>query len=287
MSQLRDKMISDFQLGNYSDRTAEEYLRCVRNFAAHYMRCPSTLGKEEVRGFLQHLLCVKRLTPSGIKGYVAALKFLYTRTLSRPEVVAWVPWPRIRSRLPVVLTPEEIREFLLAIDSPLCRAICVTMYATGARVSEACSIRIEDLDSRRHVIRIRGKGSRDRYVALGENLLHVLRRYYARERPRGPLLFPRPGENRPVSGDQVRRQIQAALRKTSIVKRVTPHVLRHSMATHLLEAGTDLRVIQGLLGHSSIRTTVRYTRVSAKLICETVDPLAILEEEAQKESAAD
>lgn len=277
MSQLRDRMISDFQLANHKERTVQEYLRCVRNFSAHYMRCPSQLGKTEVRGFLQHLLVVRRMPPPGLKGYIAALKFLYTRTLERPEVVAWIPWPKVRSKIPVVLDPAEIRELLLAIDPPLFRALCVTLYATGIRISEACSLRIEDLDSRRGVIRIRGKGDRERYVALGKKLLHVLRRYYHRERPKGPCLFPRPGTEVPVSPDQVRRRIRNAVEKAAIRKRVTPHVLRHSMATHLLEAGTDLRVIQALLGHASIRTTTRYTHVSARLIRRTVDPLTLIE----------
>ena len=285
MGQLRDRMVSDFSLGNYKPSTAAEYLRCVRNFAGHYMRCPSKLGREEVRGFLHHLLTVRRAGPSVVKMYVAGLKFLYTRTLGRPEVVAWIPWPRVRSKLPLILDPAEVKELLVAVEEPLYRALFVTIYATGIRISEACSIKIEDLDSRRGVIRIRGKGGRDRYIPLREKLLGVLRRYYLRRRPKGVWLFPGASCDRHVSPDQARRALRRAGEKTSIKKRVTPHVLRHSVATHLLEEGVELRVIQALLGHASIRTTVRYTRVSTKLIKETVDPLEIIES-AREEPAA-
>ena len=276
MSQLEDRMISDFRLGNYSSNTAREYLRGIRHFTAHYMRSPEELGKEEVRGFLDHLLVVRGLGPPSLKGYIAALKFLYTRTLGRPEVVAWIPWPKVHSKLPVVLDPAEVKMLLLAVDVPLFRALMLTTYATGLRVSEVCSLQIEDLDSRRGVIRIRGKGGRDRYVPLRGKLLGALRRYYARERPKGPWLFPARGD-RHVSPDQVRRTLKRAVGKTSIRKKVTPHILRHSFATHILEAGEDLRVIQALLGHASIRTTVRYTRVSTRLIKGSVDPLEIVE----------
>jgi site-specific recombinase XerD len=273
MAQLRDRMVSDFRIGNYSPSTADEYLRCVRNFAGHYMRCPSKLGRDDIRRFLEHLLVVRRLGPSGIKGYVAALKFLYGRTLGRPEVVAWIPWPKIRSALPVVLDPAEVKELLSALEPPVFRALLVTTYATGLRISEGCSLRVEDLDSRRGVIRVRGKGGRERHVPLSERLLDVLRRYYVRERPKGPWLFPRAGGDRHVSPDQVRQALKQAVARTPITKRVSPHVLRHSFATHLLEAGTDLRIIQALLGHASIRTTVRYTRVSTRLIRQTKDLL--------------
>ncbi len=282
MGQLRNQMISDFALGNYSTRTAKEYLRCVRNFTGHYMRCPSQLGKEEVRGFLHHLLAVRRMNPPSLKGYVAALKFLYTRTLGRPEVVAWIPYPKIHSELPVVLDPAEVKEILVAIEPPLFRALFVTTYATGIRISEACALTIEDLDSRRGVIRIRGKGGRDRYVPLRQKLLDVLRRYYRCHRPKGVWLFPGAKSDRHVSPDQARAVLRKAVRKTSVKKRVTPHVLRHSFATHLLEAGVELRVIQALLGHVSIRTTVRYARVSTKLIKGTIDPLEIIERQPEQ-----
>lgn len=277
MGQLRDRMISDLTLGNYKPKTRAEYLRCVRKFSAHYMRCPSELGREEVRGFLEHLLVVRRLRPAGIKSYVAALKFFYTRTLDRPEVVAWIPWPRVRSKLPVVLDRAEVKQLLTAIEPPLYRALFVTIYATGICISEVCSVKIEDLDSRRSVLKIRGKGGRERYVPLHEKLLDVLRRYYLCERPKGPWLFPREGGDRPVSPRQARKALRKAVEKTSIKKPVTPHILRHCMATHLIEEGVELRIIQALLGHASIRTTVRYTRVSTKLIKGTVDPLEIIE----------
>ena len=282
MEQLRDKMISNFALGNYSPRTAKEYLRCVRIFTAHYMRCPSQLGKEEVRGFLHHLLAVRGMNPPSIKSYVASLKFLYTYTLERPEVVAWIPYPKVHSKLPAVLDPAEVKEILVAIEPPLFRALFVTTYATALRVSEVCSLAIEDLDSRRGVIRIRGKGGRERYVPLREKLLHVLRRYYRCHQPKGTWLFPAAKSDRHVSPDRARAALHKAVRRTSVKKHVTPHVLRHSCATHLLEAGVELRVIQALLGHASIRTTVRYTRVSTRLIKGTIDPLEIIERQPEQ-----
>jgi site-specific recombinase XerD len=272
-------MVSDFELGNYSEGTRERYLSCVRAFAAHFMRSPADLGVEDVRGFLLHLTRVRKISVSQLKMYVAALKFLYGRTLGRPEVVAWIPWPRVRSSLPEVLAPEEVRQILMAIDPALFRALFVTTYATGLRISEVCSLQVEDLDSARGVIRVLGKRNRERFVPLSERLLVVLRRYYRGERPRGPWLFPQSRGDGHVSPDQARRALELALCTTGLGKRVTPHVLRHSVATHLLEAGTDLRVIQAILGHASIRTTTRYTRVSARLIRSAKDPLEIIEHE--------
>jgi site-specific recombinase XerD len=270
-------MLSDLRLVNYSPSTTTEYLRCVRNFAGHYMRCPSELDADHVRRFLHHLLAVRKMGPSGVKCYVAALKFLYTRTLQRPEVVAWIPWPRVRSGLPEVLEPTEVKEVLTAVEPPLSRALLVTTYATGMRIFESCALKIEDLDSRRGVIRVLGKGGRERFVPFGTKLREVLRRYYRRQRPPGPWLFPGPREGRPMTPHLVRAHLRQALKKTTVGKRVTPHMLRHSLATHLLEAGAELRVIQALLGHVSIRTTVRYTRVSKRLLRDLVDPLDIID----------
>jgi site-specific recombinase XerD len=281
MGQLRDKMISDFELANYSLNTRRDYLRCVRQFAGHFMRSPGELGKPEVRSFLLHLLRVRKIAPPSLKMHIAALKFLYGRTLERPEVVAWIPWPRVRSRLPEVLDPKEVGKILAAIGPRVCRALFVTVYATGLRISEVCSLRIEDLDSKRGVIRIRGKGNRERFVPLRERLLSVLRRYYLVERPRGPWLFPHPSGDGHMNSDRAARTLHKATLSAGVTKHVTPHVLRHSAATHLLEAGTDLRVIQAILGHASIRTTARYTRVSTRLLRGAKDPLEILEEDAR------
>jgi site-specific recombinase XerD len=282
MGQLRDKMVSDLELGNYSPLTVLEYARCVRKFAAHYMRSPAELGEAEVRGFLLHMHKVRGVSLSRLKMYVAALKFFYARTLQRPEVSAWIPWPKVRSKLPAVLEPEEVRRVLAKIEPPLYRTLFVTMYATGVRISEACKLRVEDLDSRRGVIRIRGKGGRERYVPLSDRLLPILRRHYQRERLRSPWLFPRTDGRGAVVPHQARRALAKALRTTSLGKRVTPHTLRHSFATHLLEAGTDLRVIQALLGHASIRTTTRYTRVSKEFIRRSADPLELMANDEEK-----
>ncbi len=179
MEQLRDRMLADLEFRAYSPCTQKEYLRCARNFAAHYMRSPEELGEQDVRCFLLHLLRVKKAKPPTIKMYIASLKFLYAHTL------------------PVVLSGTEVKTVREAIDSPMIRALFTTAYGCGLRIQEACSLHIDDIDSQRNVIRIQdGKRGRDRYVTLGPQLLKVLRRYYARERPQGPWISPLAGSKR-------------------------------------------------------------------------------------------
>jgi len=243
------------------------------------MRSPEELGEPEVRGFLLHLLRVKKITPASLKMYVASLKFLYSHTLRRPEIVAWIPWPKVKKTLPVVLSGTEVKTVLEAIESPKIRALFTTAYGAGLRIREACSLRIDDIDSRRGVIRIRdGKRGRDRYVMLGQRLLDVLRRYYARERPEGPWLFPGKTPDIPVSPGGARRILRQAVRECGLKKKATPHTLRHCFATHLLEAGTDIRTVQVLLGHASLKSTAIYTHVQRQLISGTPSPLDIIGE---------
>jgi site-specific recombinase XerD len=283
MEQLRDRMVADLELRAYSPSTQLEYVRYALKFTAHYMRPPEELGEPEVRGFLLHLIGVKKANPPTVKMYVASLKFLFSHTLRRPEVVAWIPWPKIKKTLPVVLSGTEVKTVLKAIEPLKIRALFTTAYGGGLRIQEACSLHVDDIDSQRNVIRIRdGKRGRDRYVMLGRHLLDVLRRYYARERPEGPWLFPgkRPGTS--VHPDQARRDLQRALKTCGLRKKVTPHTLRHSFATHLLESGTDIRVIQILLGHASLRTTTRYLRVSTRYVAQTKSPLDLMDTEEGK-----
>jgi len=277
MGQLRDRMLADLQLRFYRPGTQQAYLACARRYAAYYMVSPARLGAEDARAYLVHLVQEKKASAATLKMNVAALKFLYTHTLGRPEVVAAIPWPRVRSTLPVILSGTEVEAFLAAVRVLKYRAIAMTMYGTGLRVQETCRLGVGDIDSRRGLIHVRdGKRGRDRYVMLAERLLLVLREYWRATRPEGSYLFSGTRADRPIEPESVRRAIREAAAAAGLVKRVTPHILRHSFATHLLEGGTDLRVIQVLLGHGSIRTTTRYTRVSAAHVGRTTSPLDVL-----------
>ncbi len=277
MERLRDRMKADLKLRNLSQRTQDEYLRCAWRFAAHYMRPPEEMGRDEVRRYLLHLLNVRKLQPTTLKIHRAALKFLYEVTLQRPGVVETMWTPRVARRLPEVLSGSEVERLIGAIRSLKHRTIVMTTYGAGLRIKETCNLQVADIDSERMLLRIRqGKGGHDRMAKLGDRLLLVLREYYRAECPGEGYLFPGQREGTPLCTDTVRRGIGRAVKKAGIKKRVTPHVLRHSFATHLLEAGSDIRTIQVLLGHKSLRTTQLYTQVSGQLIRRTKSPLDLL-----------
>lgn len=277
MGKLRDRMIEDLQLRNYAASTCERYVHCAWEFAAYHRRPPEQMGEDEVRQFLAHLAMEREVGPATRKMYIASLKFLYEKTLRRPEVVAHIPWPKVPQALPDILSGTEVFCLLDALASPKHRAIVMTAYGAGLRVSEVCSLRTSDIDSRRMLIHVHtGKGGRSRYVPLPERVLFTLRRYWSATRPTGPELFPGQPPRRTISAEAVRQQVRNAAAKAGLEKRVTPHVLRHTFATHLLELGTDVRVIQMLLGHRSIRTTLRYTRVTDKHLARTQSPVDVL-----------
>lgn len=270
MGVFRDRMVQDLRLAQYRTSTQENYLRCARNFVAFHMRPPDQLGEEHIRQFL--LTLVDR--PSTQKTHMAAIKFLYYKTLNRPEEVVRIPWPRIRQQLPDIVSQSEALALLDAIESIQHRAILMAAYGAGLRITEACSLQINDIDGERGLIHLRhGKGDRDRYVNLPRRLHLCLREYWKAVRPSGSLLFPGHRTDKPVRPETVRQSLRQAAHHIGIHKRVTPHSLRHAFATHLLEDGTDIRVIQALLGHRSIRTTARYTRVSKTLIASVNSPL--------------
>lgn len=283
MGKLRDQMLEDLQLRDCARKTCKEYIRCARAFVAYHRRRPQQMGALEVRQFLMYLVETKKAAPATRKMYVAAIKFLYEVTLHRPEAVAGIPWPKVAHGVPEILSGTEVTMLLDAIDSLKHRALIMTAYGAGLRVSEACSLQVEDIDSERMTIRVRhGKGNQARYVPLPERVLFLLRRYWAIERPKKPWLFGGAQAGCPLSDQSVRYHLSAAAKKTGLTKRVTPHVLRHTFATHLLELGTDIRVIQMLLGHRSIRTTARYTRVSNQLLAKTTSPVDVLGTPKQK-----
>lgn len=277
MGKLRDRMEADLRLRNLRPSTQESYLGCVRTFAAYHMRSPAHMGTKEVRDFLVHLRDERELQPMTIKGYVAALKFLYTATLDRPEVVR--PWlsPRVVKKLPVVLSGTEVEAVLGAIMSITYRAVLMTTYGAGLRISEACRLQVADIDSKRMLVHVRdGKGGKQRYTMLCRRLLDVLRAYFKQVRPGGDYLFPGQKPGSYLCDSSVRKMLHQAIEDCGIDKRVTPHVLRHSFATHLLDTGTDIRTIQVLLGHSSIQTTQVYTQVSPQHISRVKSPLDLL-----------
>lgn len=277
MGQLRDRLTEDLKLRRYSPGTCRKYLSCVRGFIAYHRRPASEMGLDEVRAFLLHLSEERKVSPATQHQYVAALKFLYATTLGRPEVAFAIPWPKVPQALPPILSGTEVEGLLDAIGSVKYRTIVLTAYGAGLRIDEVCSLRVEDIDSQRNLLHIReGKHGRDRYVMLSARVLMALRTYWRATRPTGPELFPGARPATVVSHEAVRKALRRAAQQCKIHKRVTPHVLRHSFATHLLELGTDLRVIQALLGHRSIRTTVRYTRVSQAHVGRTQSPVDTL-----------
>jgi len=268
------RMHRDLKIAGYAKSTQANYLLCAKHFVAHYMRSPEALGEEDIRNFLEHLQETKASGAAGIKMHLAAIKFLYTTTLKRPEEVVGIRWPKVPRRLPVIVSREETLQLLQAVDCVKYRAVLMTTYGAGLRIKEACSLQVADVDSKRRLLHVRlGKGGRDRYVMLAESLVAFLREYWRAERPCGPYLFP--GDSPPgvVSAESVRAALRKAAAVVGITKRVTPHTLRHAFATHLLEGGCDLRIIQVLLGHGSIRTTTRYTHVSTHLIGSVVSPV--------------
>ncbi len=277
MGKLHDQMRDDLILKAYSPHTQSAYLRCARHFASHYMRSPEEMGETEVRNFLLHLVRERQASPATQDMYVNALKFLYTITLKRPEVVKDLSHPKRPKTLPVILSPEEVLRVFEAIRSVKYKAIIAAAYAAGLRISEVCSLSVSDIDSQRMRIHIRsGKGKKDRYVMLGESLLALLRQYYQAVRPQGEYLFPGQKPHSHISTKAVSLVLRKVIRETGLSKKVTMHTLRHCFATHLLEAGTDIRILQVLLGHSSIRTTLRYTHITDRLIQKLVSPLDMI-----------
>lgn len=280
MTALRRRMQSDLRIRNYSPKTEKVYVGHVARFAAHFGRSPSELGPEEARAYVKHLVEEKQVSWSYYNQVVSALRFLYQVTLERPEIIASLPRPRHERRLPTVLSPTEIVRLLHAVENPKHRLLLLLAYGAGLRVSEVVGLRVADIDSDRMTIRVRqGKGRKDRQVMLSPVLLEELRTYCRWSRPTD-WLFPSQRAGHPLTTRTVQRACHKAAEAAGLTKngrQITVHTLRHSFATHLLEAGTDLRVIQTLLGHRSVRTTQLYTHVSADRLRNIVSPLDRLE----------
>jgi integrase/recombinase XerD len=273
MSALRQKMIADLQLRNYSPHTIAAYVRCVASFAKHFQQSPDQLGPDHIRDYQLFLVQQKKASWSPFIQTVCALRFFYQTTLGRKEMLDYIPYPRHEKRLPLILSQAEVEAVLQASNNLKHRTILTTIYATGLRVSEVAHLRLPDINSQRQVIVVRqGKGHKDRLVMLSPHLLELLRQYWQAYRP-PQWLFPGDDPQRPIRTRSIHRICRRAAEVAGLTKTVTPHVLRHSFATHLLEAGTDLRTIQLLLGHRSLKTTTLYLHVSALAICSTASPL--------------
>ncbi len=277
MDDFVQHMTQDLEVRGLAKHTTSEYLRYARLFATYHKRSPRDMGEREVQQFLMHRLVDDRVSHATLKVSVAALRFLYGTTLKRPDVAVAIAYPKVKSALPDILSGSEIDRVLEALEEPKYRAIVMATYGAGLRISEVCALRVADIDSKRMLLHVRdSKGGRDRYVPLPERVLFMLRRYWVAARPQGPELFPGKEPGRPISVDAVRHHLHAAALKAGLQKRVTPHVLRHSFATHLLELGTDIRVIQMLLGHTSIATTLRYARVTPEHVARVQSPIDVL-----------
>jgi len=278
MGKLQEQMKSDLLLKRYSPHTTRAYLHCIRNFAKHFMRSPAEMGETEVRQFILHLARERQVSASVHTTHVTALKFLYRITLRRPEVVQHLPYPKRPKTLPEVLTMQEVLALFRAIKSATYKAILALAYGAGLRISEVCTLKPTDIDSQRMRIHVRrGKGNRDRYVLLGETMLTLLREYYPKARRKGDYLFPGQKPQTPLAPAAIRKVLKLVAAQAGLSKKITPHTLRHSFATHLLETGYDLRVVQALLGHASIQTTQRYTHITDRLLSLTRSPLDLIQ----------
>lgn len=276
MTPLRQRMLDDMLVRNLARNTQLCYLSRVGAFAKYFGRSPDLLGPEEIRAWQIHLREDKKLTPQGICGVTAALRFLYKVTLARDWPVEMIPLPKQPHKLPVILSREEVAHFLGSIGNLRYRTMLMTAYAGGLRISEVIGLKVSDIDSKRMVLRIeQGKGQRDRYVMLSPQLLEVLRHWWKVARPEH-WLFPGEVPGQPISKAAVEVACQTARRLSGIRKPITPHSLRHAFATHLLESGTDVRKIQLLLGHCSLDTTTRYLKVATSTLCATTSPFDLL-----------
>jgi integrase/recombinase XerD len=275
-TRIRLRMQQDLKRGDYAPGTVEVYLECVQTFVDHHDgRSPLRLGRDEMRAFVDDLKA-RGLSSQRVIQYMAALKFLYAKTLGRPDEVSWMKYPKVKRRTPIVLTGSEVERLLAAIESPAHRAFAQVLYGAGLRIGEVLALEVRDVLSDRGVLHVRaGKGGHQRYAMLAPRLLASLRQYWREVRPCPPLLFPAPRRTKSYKRT-IARALARAAKRAGIDKRVTPHVLRHSFATHLLEMGTELRVIQQLLGHVSIRSTTIYAHVTASLVRRTKSPLDAL-----------
>ena len=276
MTHLRRIMLEELQRRNYADSTARYYVRAVEQFARHFGKSPDKLGLEHLRTYQAYLLKQRKLAVGTVVGQVAALRFFFVRTLKRHEFREFLPYPREHQRLPRILSKEEVARLINSSENFFQRTLLMVLYGTGMRRTEVSRLKVSDIDSQRMIIRVvQGKGGKDRDLPLSPALLETPRAYYRWSKPR-VYLFPSRYSNhldQPISDKTVWRACSAVARAAGMRKRVSPHCLRHSWATHLLEAGTDLRTIQILLGHEDLETTAKYLHLSQRHLQLVHNPL--------------
>jgi len=276
MTPLRQRMTEDMEIRNLSPNTQLAYLQQVSSFAKYCRRSPEVVGPEEIRGYQVYVTNERKLAPGSLSIIASALRFLYKVTLKRAWVDTEIPLPKKPFILPVILSREEVAHFFESIASRKHRTILMTAYAAGLRISEVTRLKLTDIDSQRMMLRVeQGKGQKDRYVMLSPQLLEILRAYWKLTHST-VWLFPGDIPSRPISKAAVEQACQKARRVSGIKKPITPHSLRHGFASHLLEAGTDVRRIQLLMGHRSLATTARYLKVATTTVCATTSPFDLL-----------
>jgi integrase/recombinase XerD len=276
MGQLYDQMKMDLELKNFSPKTVTCYLTCMVNFVRHHGRSPLELGEEEIRNYLHYLIKGKKASQSSINQAYSAMKFFYEVTLGRGWNVLKIPRSKIRKKLPVVLSMQEVQSLLASVRNLKHRAILTTIYSGGLRLGEATRLRVSDIDGERMTILVQqGKGNKDRYTLLGQRALEILRLYYKAYRPT-EWLFPSKDPAQPLSGSSVQRVFKKALHRAGIKKKASVHTLRHCFATHLLESGTDLYHIQRLLGHTTAKTTSVYLHITGRDLAKVKSPIDLL-----------
>jgi len=274
---LREQMMQDLNLAGHAESTRKAYLASIGELCGYYWSSPEDITRDQLRPWAEYLRQSSRCSASREAQHISAMRFLWGKTLGQPQMVSFLSYPKRPESLPTVLAQTEVSAVIEALKRPTYRVLITTIYATGMRISEACSLRTSDIDAKRHVIVVRGKGNKQRLAPLSERLYRILRAYWKHQRPTPPWLFSSQ-KGTQLRAETARRALKKAVEKAGLTKHVTPHMLRHSFATHLLESGTDLRVIQLLLGHASIRSTACYAQVSTQLIGKTISPLDQLPE---------
>ena len=282
MTRLRKMMLEELQRRNFSQHTIRYYIHTVEDFARHFNRAPDRLGLRHIREYQAQLFQKRKLSPGTVANRLAALRFFYIKTLKKAWSVAETPYPKKSHRLPAILSQEEVARLIDAADTPFHRTVLITLYATGLRCAELTQLKASDVDSKRMVIHVQGgKGRKDRDVMLSPKLLHELRKHWRRlRRKTSDWLFP--GNrwhtaDRPIDAKTLRNACRGAAKRAGLHHAIHPHTLRHSFAKHLLEAGADLRTIQILLGHQSLKETTVYLHLSKRHLNATPSPLDSLQ----------
>jgi site-specific recombinase XerD len=276
MSELREKMKMDMELKGYSPSTIKNYIYQVSNFSKFYNKSPELLKEKEIRDYLHYCIMERKLSEGTVNYINACLKFFYTKTLNRNWNMDKIPRTKEPRRLPAILSPQEVKSIFDATENLKHKTILMTIYSAGLRVSEACNLKITDIDSKNMQILIRqGKGKKDRYSLLSKANLEILREYWKRYQPKEYLFS---GRNRTdaITPRSVQMMLEKSIKKTRITKNATVHTLRHSFATHLLDAGTDICYIQRLLGHTRITSTTIYLHLRRMDLLNIKSPLDML-----------